>query len=60
MWLIKVRCVLRFFINTSGSTAIEYGLIIGFVSAAMLATLPEIKTNLAAAFVAIANAFAAR
>jgi pilus assembly protein Flp/PilA len=33
-----------------GATAIEYGLIAAFIALAMVAALPNIKTNLAAKF----------
>jgi pilus assembly protein Flp/PilA len=36
--------------DTSGATAIEYGLIAAFVALAIVATLPSIKRNLASVF----------
>ncbi|WP_152044528.1 Flp family type IVb pilin [Aureimonas psammosilenae] len=51
-----MRKLLRSFArNESGATAIEYGLIAAFISIAMVAALPTIKTNLSTKFTSIAT-----
>ncbi|MFK0205147.1 Flp family type IVb pilin [Agrobacterium sp. NPDC090283] len=53
--------VLHFFINfcknEDGATAIEYGLIAGLISAALIAGLGNIGTNIGAVFQFIIDAF---
>lgn len=53
--------VLHFFIdfckNKDGATAIEYGLIAGIISAALIAGLGNISSNISAVFQVIVDAF---
>lgn len=49
----------RFFKDESGATAIEYGLIAGFISVAIIAALMTIRTDLAGLFGRIAAALTA-
>lgn len=43
----------KLFQDSRGATAIEYGLIAAFIALAIVAALPQIKTNLAAKFEAV-------
>ena len=48
--------VTRFIKDESGATAIEYGLIAGFISVAIIAALTLMRTEIQAIFTAIATA----
>lgn len=49
----------RFAKDESGATAIEYGLIAGFISIAIIAVLPTIGTRLLGVFTRVQNALPA-
>ena len=49
------KLVRRFLSETSGATAIEYGLIAGLISVVIIASLTQIGTRLTTKFNTIAN-----
>lgn len=50
------RLVTRFIKDSSGATAIEYGLIAGLISVVIITAVTTVGTNLSAKFTTIATA----
>jgi pilus assembly protein Flp/PilA len=51
-------CFIRFFKDEDGATAIEYGLIIGLISAAIIGGASAISSNINTVFQFLADTFA--
>jgi pilus assembly protein Flp/PilA len=51
-----VKHVVRFIREEDGATAVEYGLMIGLISAALVAIVTTLGTNLVTRFTTVSNA----
>ncbi|KJF73238.1 fimbriae associated protein [Agrobacterium arsenijevicii] len=51
-------CFIRFFKDEDGATAVEYGLIVGLISAALIGGATTISSNINTVFQFIADTFA--
>ncbi|NSZ64869.1 pilus assembly protein Flp/PilA [Rhizobium sp. AN5] len=53
-----LHCFIRFFKDENGATAVEYGLIVGIISAAIIGSGTTIGSNINAVFQFLADTFA--
>ncbi len=54
---LSIQSIRKFFTETDGATAIEYALIVTFISAVIITALTAVGLNLAAFFTGLAGKF---